>query len=114
MRNRQSNRRGAFTLVELLVVIGIIALLVAILLPALNKARQRAQTMVCSSNLRQIGVMFNLYVTDNQGWLPPLNWKHNLDPTIDPPNHDSYGMVHCLGPYLGHPEWSGISRTIGT
>jgi prepilin-type N-terminal cleavage/methylation domain-containing protein/prepilin-type processing-associated H-X9-DG protein len=64
------SERTAFTLVELLVVIGIIAILVAILLPALNKARQAAQETQCMSNLRQFGFGFQVYADANQGFLP--------------------------------------------
>ena len=54
---------------ELLVVIGVIAILIAILLPALQKARQAAQETVCMSNLRQLGVGFQTYSDANHGWL---------------------------------------------
>jgi len=63
-------RANAFTLVELLVVIGIIALLVAALLPVLSRARESANAIRCGSNLRTIGQMMVLYTTENRGHLP--------------------------------------------
>lgn len=73
--------RRAFTLVELLVVIGIIALLIAILLPTLNRARQAGQRTTCASNLRQFGAITQLYLYDSKGIYP----AHAGDPVSTSP-----------------------------
>jgi prepilin-type processing-associated H-X9-DG protein/prepilin-type N-terminal cleavage/methylation domain-containing protein len=69
-------RIGGFTLVELLVVIGIIAVLISLLLPALNKARTQAMSINCQSNLRQIYAAMVMYANDNQGALVPNGGRY--------------------------------------
>jgi prepilin-type N-terminal cleavage/methylation domain-containing protein/prepilin-type processing-associated H-X9-DG protein len=73
MKHFSSSRRFGFTLVELLVVIGIVCLLVAILFPAFVRARENARRTSCASNLKQIGLGLMQYVQDNDGTL--LFWK---------------------------------------
>lgn len=63
--------RRAFTLIELLTVIAIIAILAGILIPVVGRARESARTSQCTSNLRQIGMGMSLFAADNQGLLPP-------------------------------------------
>ena len=70
-----TRRTKGFTLVELLVVIGIIALLISILLPSLNRAREQANRVKCASNLRQIGQGIQMYANENKGNFPRTYFK---------------------------------------
>jgi prepilin-type N-terminal cleavage/methylation domain-containing protein/prepilin-type processing-associated H-X9-DG protein len=94
-------RRRGFTLVELLVVIGIIAILVALLLPALTRAQEQAKTAQCLSNLRQIGQALALYTHDSKGYLCP-GWIAN--PSSNGPGLEHYATLLVGMKYVNAPS----------
>jgi len=91
----------AFTLVELLVVIAIIALLMSIILPALNKARQLARASVCLSNVRRISVAASVYVVENNFKFPPFRMTV-ASPTDTTDYVNEYGRVKPRWPWFFH------------
>jgi len=126
-------KRRGFTLVELLVVIAIIAILMAILLPALQRAKKQVRTIICRSNLKQYGLAARMYLDDNEGSFPySFSWLykdggrdkdggrgcrwHDASKNLDQ-NPDLGGV---LWPYLKDkdihlcPEFNVVAKTIGT
>jgi prepilin-type N-terminal cleavage/methylation domain-containing protein len=75
----------AFTLIELLVVIAIIAVLASLLIPTLAKAKAKAQTAICLSNLKQLNLAWGMYSEDNVGLLP-TNWRDGVAFSENPPS----------------------------
>jgi prepilin-type N-terminal cleavage/methylation domain-containing protein/prepilin-type processing-associated H-X9-DG protein len=120
-----THQSTGFTLIELLVVVAIIAVLIAMLLPAIQKAREVAKLSVCLSNFRQIGIGLNAYADENAGWAPfnyaghggpwlygshPLSlWKASKDPG----ESDDVGRFNGLGyiiRYIGGTGMFGEER----
>jgi prepilin-type N-terminal cleavage/methylation domain-containing protein len=102
LSSRRAGKKSAFTLVELLVVVGIIAVLIAILMPALRAAREQAQMVQCMSNMRQIGLTFTLYSMDQKGWAPCVD-------TYPVPGPTAHWMLQ-IAPILKVPD-NSISIT---
>ena len=96
----RSTRRHAFTLVELLVVIGIIAVLVSILLPSLNRARQTAIATKCLNNVKQLVMANQMYLNEYKGKLPFTNWDGGVGPP--PKKHTSAGCTTGPDHQPGH------------
>ncbi len=96
-------RRANFTLVEMLVVVMIIGILAALLLPALQKALATARQSLCLNNQRQIGVAYDMYVSDWQGLLPPPNMQQMSQWHFD--NGLEKTFPHFLGQYSGNMDF---------
>jgi prepilin-type N-terminal cleavage/methylation domain-containing protein len=131
MKETVMRRKRGFTLIELLVVISIIALLMAILFPVIQRCRNQARAVVCQSNLRQWGTFFHMYTQENQGrffpslegaaiWFVRGSYIRNNDPNIPPVINDTdtrkYAccpMARKVGSGQWGMTWNGVIRIEG-
>jgi prepilin-type processing-associated H-X9-DG protein len=99
LRVPRQSRYGS-TLVELLVVIGIIAVLISILMPALSTAREQANRIKCASNMHQIGINLLLYVNSYNGWTPPAEAYTN--------SHNHGGNLCFLDGHVEYRQYKAL------
>ena len=107
MRSTSTRRDAGFSLIEVIVVIGIIAILVALLLPTIARAREQAKTVKCLAQLRQVGVALTAYAVNNRGHFPSWsNWQvYGGDASGE--DDEGLGWTEMLESYIGKPT-SGI------
>jgi prepilin-type N-terminal cleavage/methylation domain-containing protein/prepilin-type processing-associated H-X9-DG protein len=124
-RLKAPGRNRGFTLIELLVVIAIIAILAALLLPALARAKRKSYQTGCASNLRQNGVALRMFTDDNNDVLPPgpdalsANPPYGLSGGQSPAytmlgTHPEYQLAYHIGSYLGLPNPGGATNVANT
>lgn len=127
-RTRSADRRRGNTLLEIVVVIGVIVLLLAILAPSLSGARERARRMICQGNLRQWGIAFQMYRDDHGDYLPtegthgtgentgvnkPGTWYNELPPYLDIPAYkDVEGVNEAIETFPAMHVWICPSKNL--
>jgi prepilin-type N-terminal cleavage/methylation domain-containing protein/prepilin-type processing-associated H-X9-DG protein len=112
----RSTKKG-FTLIELLVVIAIIAILAALVLPALGEAKRKAHRTGCCSNLRQVSLALQMWVDDNSGWLPPgaaspYGIYEGQRPGYQEIDSYKYDLAYYLTGYLSLPAPDSTLRVV--
>lgn len=100
----RQGQRPAFTLIELLVVIAIIAILAAMLLPALGRAKNKARSISCLNNMRQWAIAFRMYADDNNDFVPEEG--NTVVPIIDPQNVDAW--YNAVPVYIQQPRLADL------
>jgi prepilin-type N-terminal cleavage/methylation domain-containing protein len=102
-RHLHSNERG-FTLVEVLVVLGIIAVLMSLLMPAITLVRRQSEATKCASNLRQLGMALQMYANSNKGWMPDWSAWHTYPDGQGSDDAPGLGWTEKLQPYFVAPD----------